>query len=105
MKGTITRRLGFVRLIVAVFAICSVLFLTIPAHADEADGTNNAAQSSGSWMNDGGSWWYKKADGSYATGWEQIGGAWYYFNFDGTLFTNGVTPDGEKVGEDGKWVE
>ena len=37
--------------------------------------------------------------------WKKIGGAWYYFNFDGTLFTNGVTPDGEKVGEDGKWVE
>ena len=94
MKGTITRRLGFVRLIVAVFAICSVLFLTIPAHADEADGANNAAQSSGSWMNDSGSWWYKKADGSYATGWEQIGGVWYYFGSDGYMKTGWIDAGG-----------
>ena len=94
MKGTITRRLGFVRLIVAVLAICSVLFLTIPAHADEADGANNAAQSSGSWMNDGGSWWYKKADGSYATGWEQIGGAWYYFGSNGYMKTGWIDAGG-----------
>ena len=94
MKGTITRRLGFVRLIVAVLAICSVLFLTIPAHADETDGANNAAQSSGSWMNDGGSWWYKKADGSYATGWEQIGGAWYYFGSNGYMKTGWIDAGG-----------
>ena len=36
--------------------------------------------------------------------WKKIAGAWYYFNLDGSLFTNGVTPDGMKVGEDGKWV-
>lgn len=46
------------------------------------------------------------------TGWNQISGSWYYFNTEtkdgrskGSLFVNGLTPDGYRVGADGVWVQ
>ena len=48
--------------------------------------------------------------GSMATGWKVIDGAWYYFNAQegsgtsGALLVNTTTPDGYKVGPDGKWI-
>ena len=42
--------------------------------------------------------------GKMTTGWKQINGGYYYFGSDGKMYTNGVTPDGYKVGADGVWT-
>lgn len=60
------------------------------------------------WVQTGGRWWYRNADGSYpksswkqidnqwyyfdaygymVTGWQKIGGSWYYFEFNGAMQT------------------
>lgn len=39
------------------------------------------------------------------TGWRLISGAWYYFAQDGIMLVDCVTPDGYKVGTDGKWIQ
>ena len=45
-----------------------------------------------------------KDEGKMVTGWKQIQNAWYYFNLDGSMLVDGVTPDGFKVGPDGKLI-
>ena len=42
--------------------------------------------------------------GKMTTGWKEIAGGYYYFGNDGKMMTNGVTPDGYKVGADGSWT-
>lgn len=43
------------------------------------------------WIQQGGRWWYRHADGSYTTsGWEKIGGTWYYFDAAGWMKTGWV---------------
>jgi len=32
------------------------------------------------WVNEGGTYYYINADGSYAKSWKQVGGVWYYFD-------------------------
>ncbi|MBO6119005.1 MAG: hypothetical protein J6P02_00890 [Lachnospiraceae bacterium] len=44
-------------------------------------------------------------EGSMVTGWRLISGAWYYFAQDGIMLVDCVTPDGYKVGSDGKWIQ
>lgn len=47
-----------------------------------------SAMSGGEWVEDGGRWWYKHADGSYTSdGWEEIDGRWYLFDADGWMLT------------------
>ena len=43
-------------------------------------------------------------EGNMAIGWKQIDGSWYYFALDGTMMVNFTTPDGYKVGADGRLV-
>lgn len=43
------------------------------------------------WIQQGGRWWYRHADGSYTkSGWEKIGGTWYYFDAAGWMKTGWV---------------
>ena len=56
-----------------------------------------------------GKWFFfenkKNADeGKMVTGWKQIQGAWYYFGEDGAMYIDTVTPDGRRVGADGKLI-
>lgn len=40
------------------------------------------------WINSGGKWWYRHADGSYTRNdWERINGYWYYFDGSGWMQT------------------
>lgn len=54
--------------------------------------------------------WYffenkKVADeGKMVTGWKQIQNAWYFFGEDGVMYVNTITPDGYRVGADGKLI-
>lgn len=95
----------------ATIALSAVLALSlsVPAFA-------------GAWKNDGIGWWYQKDDGSYpANQWFQESGDWYFFNYlgyrvdnawigfyylgkDGKMLHDTVTPDGHRVGSDGKWL-
>ena len=69
-------------------------------------------------------WRYQNDDGSYVTGtwFQDTDGGWYYFGLDsvmqhdawingqyyldssGRMMTNATTPDGYRVGPDGKWI-
>ena len=95
----------------AAIALSAVLALSlsVPAFA-------------GTWKHDGLGWWYQKDDGSWpANCWYQEGPDWYYFNAqgyrvdnmwigwyylgkDGKMLKYTVTPDGHRVGADGKWI-
>lgn len=44
------------------------------------------------------------AEGKMVIGWKKIQGAWHYFGPDGAMYENTVTPDGYRVGVDGKWI-
>ena len=44
-------------------------------------------------------------EGKMITGWKQIDGDYYYFNYDGSMVVNGWTPDGRRVGTDGKLIK
>lgn len=44
-------------------------------------------------------------EGKMIVGWKQIQNDWYYFGVDGMMWSNAITPDGCKVGVDGKWVK
>ena len=44
-------------------------------------------------------------EGVMTIGWKQVGNGWYYFTDDGSMLSNGVTPDGFVIGEDGKWTQ
>ena len=78
----------------------------------------------GAWKQESdGRWWYQNDDGSYiANTWQKIDGNWYYFYSDGymahdtwigdfyvgstgALLVNTTTPDGKKVGADGKLIK
>lgn len=49
-------------------------------------------------------WYYlDAAQGAMKKGWIQLDGVWYYFGPDGALLTNGITPDGYYVDENGTW--
>ncbi len=63
-----------------------------------AFGIEAAREAGGEWRQGGdGRWWYRHADGSYASdGWEMVGGRWYLFDADGWMLTGW-----RKVG--GKW--
>lgn len=55
-------------------------------------------------------WYYFEAaktanEGKMITGWKQIDGDYYYFNYDGSMVVNGWTPDGRRVGTDGKLIK
>ena len=43
-------------------------------------------------------------EGRMVTGWKSRGDAWYYFTSEGYMLVNTVTPDGFRVGADGKFV-
>lgn len=74
-----------------------------------------------SWQKIGGEWYYFDGSGYMCTGWQSIDGHWYFFHesgamahgswvgdyyvgADGAMLTNTVTPDGYRVGSDGKWT-
>ncbi len=42
-------------------------------------------------------------EGQLIAGWKVIDGSWYFFDFEGALLINSITPDGYRVGFDGKW--
>ncbi len=80
---------------------------------------NNGVMQTG-WLKDGRTTYYLKSSGAMATGWQEIEGEWYYFSGDGSMakskwvgnyylgsdgamLTNTVTPDGYRVGSNGKW--
>ena len=44
-------------------------------------------------------------EGKMALGWKKIGNEWYYFMSNGSMMVNGVTPDGYKIGTDGKYIQ
>lgn len=49
-------------------------------------------------------WYYLDASqGAMKKGWIQLDGVWYYLGPDGALLTNGITPDGYYVDENGIW--
>lgn len=49
-------------------------------------------------------WYYfNPNDGKAYIGWKQIDNKWYYFNQNGVMLTNGITPDGKYVDENGIW--
>lgn len=49
-------------------------------------------------------WYYlDAAQGAMKKGWIQLDGIWYYLGPDGALLTNGITPDGYYVDENGTW--
>lgn len=60
----------------------------------------------GSWKQDDKGWWYQEDDGSYPTNtWKEIKGKYYYFGADGYMLSNGVAPDGQRVGADGALIK
>ena len=76
----------------------------------------------GQWKRDARGWWYQNDNGTYPKSeWRYINGAWYcfdgagymlhdtwsgdyYLGADGAMLTNTTTPDGYRVGADGKWI-
>lgn len=83
----------------------------------------DGAWAKGSWKQDKSGWWYEFADGFYYTsGWYTIEkqnfhfkasgyltvNSWvddYYVNADGIRLSDTYTPDGYRVGKDGKWMK
>jgi len=81
-----------------------------------------AAEIDPSWTQIGDNWIYTLPGGLLATGWQFIDGEWYYFRSSGLMsasqwidntyyvdsqghmLRNTITPDGYKVGSDGKWI-
>ncbi len=72
------------------------------------------------WVNSGGKRYYMSSSGAMVIGWCKIGGKWYWFDSsgamarsrwvgnyyvgsNGVMLTNTITPDGYRVGADGKW--
>lgn len=76
----------------------------------------------GEWKRDNVGWWYQNDNGGYfKSSWNNISEKWYYFDdlgymaesrwigdyyvgSDGVMFANTTTPDGYKVGVDGKRI-
>lgn len=72
------------------------------------------------WVKVGSTKYWMRPSGAMATGWQQIDGKWYWFaasgalkvngwvgdyyvGSDGAMLTSTVTPDGYRVGADGRW--
>ena len=68
-----------------------------------------------------GTWYFFNDNGYLFRGWHNIKGYWYYFDGDGRMLANTwvgdyyvgstgamladcITPDGYRVGQDGKWI-
>lgn len=66
-----------------------------------------AAPAYAGWTEDQNGWWYQREDGSWpAQEWMQDEtGTWYYFEKDGYMLTDAVTPDGCRLGVDGRLEE
>ena len=91
--------------------VASTLLMAVPAFG-----------ATGGWKRDNKGWWYSLDDGSYYRNyWFLDKGKYYFFNSDGymvtdkwvgsyylgsdgVMLTNTTTPDGYKVGGDGKWI-
>jgi hypothetical protein len=54
----------------------------------------SGSQVKGQWVNDGGVWYYIKADGVMATGWVKDGANWYYLQSSGAMKTGWVNDNG-----------
>jgi hypothetical protein len=52
------------------------------------------AQVKGQWVNDGGVWYYIKADGVMATGWVNDNGTWYFLQSSGAMKTGWLNDNG-----------
>lgn len=61
----------------------------------------------GQWMHDANGWVYQNDDGSFQTnGWfTDVDGKMYYFNESGYMLSNTTTPDGQRVGPDGVFMQ
>ena len=63
------------------------------------------------WLNTADDKWYffddnkNSNEGKMSIGWKKIQNDWYYFASNGIMLTNGITPDGYKVGADGKYQQ
>jgi len=106
----------------------SDIFL-IPVKEDqELTGNGQSAGTAGiagAWQQQDGDWYYADQNGNYVTGWLMLDGSWYYLNEDGSmatgwiqlndkhyflqesgsLLTDGTTPDGYYVNQNGEWEE
>lgn len=51
-----------------------------------------------------GKWYWMELTGEMATGWKLINEKWYYLDESGAMLSNGVTPDGYQVDENGQWI-
>lgn len=81
----------------AVFAAAAALALYAAPMAEAAE-----------WKQDENGWWVDNGDGSYPSNcWYQspASGLWYYMDADGYMLTDAATPDGERVGADGVWIQ
>ncbi|MDW2800456.1 cell wall-binding protein [Clostridium boliviensis] len=92
-------------------------------YVNSDDAKSNYMNFSGSWKQDQTGWWYVYGDGSYPkNSWQNINGEWYFFNEEGYMatgwidwngkqyycdtqtghmLTDGLAPDGARVGSDG----
>ncbi|MBR6790824.1 MAG: hypothetical protein IKM31_08180 [Oscillospiraceae bacterium] len=58
------------------------------------------------WLQSGGSWYYLSGSGAMKTGWLQdTDGSWYYLDGSGRMLHDTVTPDGFRLGADGRWLK
>lgn len=58
------------------------------------------------WQKDGLYWYYLKDSCKMAfSEWVQTNSKWYYLGNDGAMWTNGYSPEGYWLGEDGAWVK
>lgn len=56
------------------------------------------------WVRDGNCWYFLHGDGQMAAGWIMTGEDWYYLDcLSGVMLFETVTPDGYRVGVDGRW--
>ena len=56
------------------------------------------------WIKKEDGWHYYLEDQNPAFGWIEIDGKFYYLQGDGRMMTDGITPDGYYVDQNGKWV-
>lgn len=60
------------------------------------------------WRQIGGHWYFLRSNGAMAKNqWEKVqeNGLWFYLGADGAMLTNATTPDGNRVDENGAWVQ
>lgn len=55
------------------------------------------------WLLTGDTWYYLNKNGDMATGWKSLGDKWYYLGENGAMVSDGLTPDGYYVDENGVW--